>query len=217
MELTRIRGGTSGTSSVLQTGDVIQSIIIPSTSIVERGSYTFLVWASQITIGHPNSTAQVKDSRLQNLFEKLWLQNAYSLSPVRGTISTSDWTALKVLTLPSLQGRTLSVFNAESALQNGASTASLSISNLPAHSHGGGNHGHSGYVNYVFWPHQILGGYYNSYAGQGGWTAISGWTTNTPGVVINASGNTISTEGSGTPIAIIPPRAAIVRCLLICL
>lgn len=218
MELIKIRSPDEiATSPILETGDVIPSIVIPSTSLVQRGSYWFLVWASQITIGNPSSSAQIKDAKLQSLYEKLWLQNAYTLTPSRGTISSSDWSAGKILTLPSLQGRSISVFNSESSLLNGASTATLSIANLPSHDHGGGSHSHGGTVyTYACTPIQWNWGYYNSYSYIGwGAAAVSAWQAGNLGLSINASGNVIATEGSSTPINIVPPRAAIARCLLV--
>lgn len=57
------------------------------------------------TIGSAASTATVKDAKAEGLFKAVWGRSDVTLSGGKGASSAADWTANKVLTLPTQAGR----------------------------------------------------------------------------------------------------------------
>ncbi|MDI7209102.1 phage tail protein [Leptospira santarosai] len=111
------------------------------------------------TIGNTGSGANNVGSEFQNLYILLWndwsnivlpIQNSSGTATTRGANALADWTAGKRLPIPNLCGRspigagTGSGLSPRSLGQTlGEENHLLTLPEIPAHNHGGGDHNHS--------------------------------------------------------------------------
>lgn len=95
------------------------------------------------SIGNGSSSAQLANNRLQALYNVLWNTTAYTIAGGKGANANSDWLSGKVLVIPDMRGRTVSMSGVATGGSSartvgsvfGAETATLATANLPAHRH----------------------------------------------------------------------------------
>lgn len=129
------------------------------------GYWVSLTLDSFRTIGNPSSGAHLAYSWLKTLFSHLWNSYGIDRCPLltstgggssKGSSATADWDANKRLTLPDYRDSVL-MGAGSGRLQAsivGANTNTLTLAQLPAHSHPGsstdtvGSHAHTGSSDY---------------------------------------------------------------------
>lgn len=98
------------------------------------------------TIGNVGSTATFANALARPLFDLLWAINnkTWPILPSRGASASADWTALKRIALPDARGCNITMVNLSSGVNTlvnslgvkvGTANRSLSIANVPSHSH----------------------------------------------------------------------------------
>ena len=175
------------------------------------------VTASGKTIGDASSSATERaNSDTASLFSFLWTNFSDSICAVssgRGASAAADYAAHKTITLPDLRGRAFFGLDniggtaasrlgtiITSATTNGGSggseTSTLSIANMPAHNHGGGDHTHNLPSTYWVGTGHVAVGSGASYDVPNNTTTVGSTLT---------SGSIITSQGSGTAFSNMPP------------